>query len=111
MSVPFLTCAFIPESSEVKFMYKGRSSDLLHLLCLPVSDETVAWRYKRHIKKLTASGNVQDFHLIPFSFREGNLCGGKCRKTEIKCKKNIRAGFTGVKRSRLSNRSYSNTLL
>jgi hypothetical protein len=63
--------ASIPESYDF-LMHQGRSSDLLLLLHLPIRQLANSGLQfsKRKLTEFTASGNVQDLHLIPFSFRQ-----------------------------------------
>lgn len=66
----------VPESYATK-NNPGRSSDLLSPGSLPVPTDSGMRIFRKyagliHPPELTASGNVQDFHLVPFSSRK---CG------------------------------------
>jgi len=63
----FLTCAFIPESSEVIVTKAGLLTRFV-FWAFPSHRNSGVEKQKIFLK-LTASGNVQDLHLIPFSFR------------------------------------------
>lgn len=71
-----LPVLLIPESSD-NGVHTGRSSDLLRD---PAAFPSISgqWPGAGALLKLTASGNVQDLHLVPFSFRAGgNRLRGK----------------------------------
>lgn len=67
LTLPDFTCAFIPESSvnnkipKAGLLTRFTFSRPSH----PYKDSGVGCAKKLYLK-LTASGNVQDFHLIPF---------------------------------------------
>ena len=69
----------------MKLNAKGRSSDLLPVFCLPVTDtETVTYRLKNVIE-LTAAGQLQIYTVFPFNSgcNAGNQKQRKCSKKSI----------------------------
>jgi len=67
LTLPDFTCAFIPESSVNNKIPKAGLLTRFAFCGLPILIRTVALAVQKScILKLTASGNVQDFHLIPF---------------------------------------------